>query len=143
MKRFSLRITCGLFIVVCLAGVVAVALKIDPIKSQERVGSTLVVRFESGLVTTNSLFLAMSPEVKAEVEKIEKEKVMKQTLADVIADTRQHIPETANLEDSQVAFLYLSQMKKNAERLLVNTATNTLEFLIGTGIREDLKGGGE
>ena len=143
MKNFKYRIVSLVFFAVCVAGAVAAAIKLDPIESQQRVGSTLVVRYESGLVTTNSLFLAMSPEIKKEINRIETEKAMSRTLGEVIADTRKNIPETAGLEDKAVAFLYLSQMKKDATTLSALSPTNTLEYLIGTGMREDLKKGNE
>lgn len=138
MKNFKYRIVSLVFFAVCVASAVAAAIKLDPIESQQRVGSTLVVRYESGLVTTNSLFLAMAPEVKRELKKIETQAMMQKTLAEVIADTRKNIPETAGLEDKAVAFLYLSQMKKDATTLSALSPTNTLEYLIGTGMREDL-----
>lgn len=143
MKNFKYRIVSLVFFAVCVAGTVAAVIKLDPIESQQRVGSTLVVRYESGLVTTNSLFLAMSPEIKKEINRIETEKAMSRTLGEVIADTRKNIPETAGLEDKVVAFLYLSQMKKDATTLSALSPTNTLEYLIGTGMREDLKKGNE
>lgn len=137
MKNFN-KIAALLFFTICIAGAVAAVVKLDPIMSQERVGTTIVVRYESGLVTTNSLFLAMSPEIKKEINRIETEKAMSRTLSAVIADTRNHIPETANLEDSAVAFLYLSQMQKEVESLKETASTNTIEYLIGAGMRQDL-----
>lgn len=45
----------------------ATAFAADPIVRQEREGTHLVVEYSSGRVETNSLFLAMSPQVKQAV----------------------------------------------------------------------------
>ena len=81
----------------------------------------------------------MAPEVKAEVDKIETSAMMSKTLTAVISDTKASIPETAELSDSQVALLYLSQMRKSASDLEPVAGTNTLEHLIGAGMRQDIK----
>ena len=57
----------------------------------------------------------------------------------IIRDTRANIPEVAPLSDIEIAALYLAQMAKNADALAAAAPTNTLEFLIGAGMREDIK----
>lgn len=56
----------------------------------------------------------------------------------IIADTRKNIPEVADMTDMEIAFLYLAQMVKSADVLLQYAPTNTLEYLIGTGMRIDI-----
>lgn len=55
-----------------------------------------------------------------------------------IADTRTNIAETAGLTDLQIAALYLSQLKRDAAPLSALAPTNTIEYLIGAGMRLDL-----
>lgn len=57
-----------------------------------------------------------------------------------IADTRTNIAETAGLTDLQIAALYLSQLKRDATPLSAIAPTNTIEYLIGAGMRLDLEG---
>ena len=108
------------------------------ITNQQRHGATLIVTYSDGSVKTNSLFLAMSPVVKRELARIEAETIMVKTLGAVVTDTRANIPETATLSDTTIAMLYLSQMSKDADALKTHAPTNTLEYLIGTGMRQDL-----
>lgn len=56
----------------------------------------------------------------------------------IVADTRKNIPEVADMTDMEIAFLYLAQMVKSADVLLQYAPTNTLEYLIGTGMRIDI-----
>lgn len=109
-----------------------------PIASQVRDGSELVVTYASGEVVRHPLFLAMSQEVKREVARAEASRTLERALASVIADTRASIPETAALSDVEVAGLYLAQMRKPADRLATAARTNTLEYLVGAGMRIDL-----
>ncbi len=55
-----------------------------------------------------------------------------------IADTRTNIAETASLTDLQIAALYLAQMHRDVTPLVGNVPTNTVEYLIGAGMRIDL-----
>lgn len=55
-----------------------------------------------------------------------------------IADTRTNIAETAGLTDLQIAALYLAQLKRDASPLAALAPTNTIEYLIGAGMRLDL-----
>lgn len=55
-----------------------------------------------------------------------------------IADTRTNIAETAGLTDLQIAALYLAQLKRDATPLSALAPTNTIEYLIGAGMRLDL-----
>ena len=59
-------------------------------------------------------------------------------LAAVLADTRSHIPEAARLSDLELAALYLAQMTKDASTLAAAAPSNTIEYLIGAGIRADI-----
>lgn len=56
-----------------------------------------------------------------------------------IADTRTNIAEVASLSDLEIASLYLSQLKRDASTLAELAPTNTIEYLIGAGIRLDLR----
>lgn len=56
-----------------------------------------------------------------------------------IADTRTNIAETAGLTDLQIAALYLAQLKRDATPLSALAPTNTIEYLIGAGMRLDLQ----
>ena len=58
-----------------------------------------------------------------------------------IADTRTNIVETADMTDEQIAGLYLQQMKRDVSPLVGRVPTNTVEFLIGAGMRMDIAGG--
>lgn len=55
-----------------------------------------------------------------------------------IADTRTNIAETAGLTDLQIAALYLAQMHRDVTPLVGRVPTNTVEYLIGAGMRIDL-----
>jgi hypothetical protein len=55
-----------------------------------------------------------------------------------IADTRTNIAETASLTDLQIAALYLAQMHRDVTPLVGRVPTNTVEYLIGAGMRIDL-----
>lgn len=63
-------------------------------------------------------------------------------LAAVIADTRANIPETATLTDLQVAALYLAQMQRDVSAYIGRVPTNTVEYLIGAGVRQSIAEGG-
>lgn len=56
-----------------------------------------------------------------------------------IVDTRSNITETAGLTDLQIAALYLAQLKRDATPLSALAPTNTIEYLIGAGMRLDLQ----
>lgn len=56
-----------------------------------------------------------------------------------IADTRTNIVEVASLSDLEIAALYLSQLKRDADTLAAFAPTNTIEYLIGAGIRLDIR----
>ena len=58
-----------------------------------------------------------------------------------IADTRTNIAETVGLTDLQIAALYLAQLKRDASPLAALAPTNTIEYLIGAGMRLDLTNG--
>lgn len=62
-------------------------------------------------------------------------------LADAIADTRTNIAEVATLTDLQIAALYLAQLKRDVTPLMGHVPTNTVEYLIGAGMRLDLADG--
>lgn len=67
-------------------------------------------------------------------------------LAAVVADSRANIPELRGLADIEVAMLYLRQMSKAGDELLraaqaLGAPTNTMEYLIGAGMRQDLAAG--
>ena len=59
-------------------------------------------------------------------------------LAAAIADTRTNIAEVATLTDLQIAALYLAQLKRDVTPLVGNVPTNTVEYLIGAGMRLDI-----
>ena len=63
-------------------------------------------------------------------------------LTPVIADSRANIPGLDGLTDTEVAVLYLLQMSKDADALKAFAPTNTLEYLVGAGIRQDLESKG-
>ena len=134
MKNVTLIFT----LVVGLA-IASIAASTGKIVRQERNGATLIISYADGTVVTNSLFLALSPDVKKELARIEAEAMMAKTLAGVIADTRSNISGARDLSDSQVALLYLSQMQKSSDHLEKIAPTNTLEYLIGAGMREDME----
>ena len=133
MKKTSLIMT-ALLAALAIAAFAAS----DKIVKQERRGATLIVRYESGRVETNSLFLAMSPDVKKELARINGERIIVDTIKNVAADTRSNIPEASALSDVEIAGLYLQQVKKSSDALESLAPTNTLEYLIGAGMRQDL-----
>ena len=57
----------------------------------------------------------------------------------VIEDTRANIPETAGMTDVEIAALYLKQMQKPYNELAKLAPTNSLEYLIGAGMRADIQ----
>lgn len=79
--------------------------------------------------------------ISNQVVRIRERGAAMQGLSAVIADTRASIPETADLTDSEISGLYLKQMKKNAGDLMEAAGTNSLEFIIGAGMRQDIKNG--
>lgn len=67
---------------------------------------------------------------------------MLEQLQAVIADTRTNIVECAEMSDVEIAILYLKQMQKKASEIGANS-TNTIEKIIGAGMREDIQEQGE
>lgn len=63
---------------------------------------------------------------------------MLEQLQAIIADTRTNIVECAKMSDVEIAILYLQQMQKKATDINAGS-TNTIERIIGDGIRADLK----
>lgn len=55
----------------------------------------------------------------------------------ILADTRKNIPECAKMSDVEIAMLYIQQMQKNTTD--INAATNSIEYIIGAGMREDIQ----
>lgn len=66
---------------------------------------------------------------------------LRAALASTIQDTRTNIVETAELTDEQIAGLYLRQMKRDVSPLVCRVPTNTVEYLIGAGMRIDIAEG--
>lgn len=62
--------------------------------------------------------------------------LMLQQFQRIIADTRSNIVECATMSDIEIAALYINQMSKSADQIVA--PTNTLEYLIGAGMREDI-----
>ena len=62
---------------------------------------------------------------------------MLEQLQAIIADTRTNIVECAKMSDVEIALLYLQQMQKKATDINVGS-TNTIERIIGAGMREDI-----
>lgn len=79
--------------------------------------------------------------ISNQVVRIRERGAAMQGLSAVIADTRASIPETSGMTDSEIAGLYLKQMKKNAVKLIDAAGTNLLEFVIGAGMRQDIENG--
>lgn len=69
--------------------------------------------------------------------------LMLEQLSAVIADTRTNIVECAEMSDVEIAILYLKQMQKQANKIENASATNTIEKIIGAGMREDIQEQGE
>lgn len=63
---------------------------------------------------------------------------MLEQLQAIIADTRTNIVECAELSDVEIALLYLQQMTKKANEINIG-GTNTIEKIIGAGMRDDIK----
>ena len=122
----------------CLVGSVMGA---DHIASQRREGSKIIVVYDSGRVSTNALFLAMSPEVKEAMHRRKEDAALLAGIRAVVADTKSNIVEASALSDMDVAGLYAAQMKKPVDALLPVAPTNTVEFIIGAGMRQDIGGG--
>lgn len=62
---------------------------------------------------------------------------MLEQLQAIIADTRTNIVECAKMSDVEIALLYLQQMPKKATDINVGS-TNTIERIIGAGMRQDI-----
>lgn len=60
-------------------------------------------------------------------------------LSAVIQDTRTNIVECAEMSDVEIAILYLKQMQKKASEIENTSSTNTIEKIIGAGMREDIQ----
>lgn len=87
-------------------------------------------------VSTNAMdSVAISNQVSA----IRERGAMLQGLSLVVADTRTNMPETVSLSDAEIAGLYIAQMPKEASDLLPTAKTNTIEHIIGAGMRQDLR----
>ncbi len=81
-----------------------------------------------------------SAAISNQVRSIRERAVMLDGLRAVIADTRANMPEAAELSDAEVAGLYMVQMRKPAPPLVEAAPTNTIEYAIGAGMRQDLRG---
>lgn len=82
---------------------------------------------------TNEVAVVVTRKLGSAPQPTELERMAKAALPAIIADTRENIPEVANLTDSEIAALYIAQMDKPA----TNTA-ETISHLIGRGMREDI-----
>lgn len=91
---------------------------------------------EAAIVTVPASFLKLTAEQKALATNDLAKAI--EPLNAIIEDTRKNIPEVASLSDMEIAFLYLAQMAKSADILLQYSPTNSLEYLIGTGMRMDI-----
>lgn len=58
-------------------------------------------------------------------------------LKKIIADTRTNIKECEKLSDIEIATLYIKQMQKKTTD--INATTNSIEYIIGAGMREDIQ----
>ena len=119
----------------------ALVMGADHIASQRREGAKVIVVYDSGRVSTNSLFLAMSPEVKEAMRRRKEDAALLAGIRSVVSDTKSNIVEASALSDVEVAGLYAAQMKKPVDALLSVAPTNTVEFIIGAGMRQDIGGG--
>ncbi len=88
-------------------------------------------------VSTNAMD---SVAISNQVAQIRERGIILQGLAAVVADTRSNMVEVASLSDAEVAGLYIAQMRKAADELLTTAKTNTIEHIIGAGMRQDLRG---
>lgn len=127
-----------IIMIAATAATACAAATTDHIVSQVRDGPRIIVTWESGAITTNALFLRMSPDVVADIERRREDAAMVAALRAVAADTRTNIPETASMRDTEIATLYLQQMRKSTTPLLELSPVDTVEYVIGTGIRQDL-----
>lgn len=125
-------------LIIFVAATACAAATTDHIVSQVRDGPRIIVTWESGNITTNALFLHMSPDVVADIERRREDAAMVAALRAVAADTRTNIPETASMRDTEIAGLYLAQMAKEVPALIEAAQTNTIEYAIGAGIRQDI-----
>ena len=125
-------------LIIIIAAMACAASAADHIVSQRRDGPRIVVTWESGNITTNNLFLAMHPNVVADIERRREDAEMVAALRSVITDTRSNITETAGMADIEIAGLYLAQMRKPVPPLIAAAPTNTIEHAIGTGMRHDI-----
>lgn len=125
-------------LIIFVAATACAAATTDHIVSQVRDGPRIIVTWESGAITTNALFLRMSPDVVADIERRREDAAMVAALRAVAADTRTNIPETASMRDTEIAGLYLAQMAKEVPALIEAAQTNTIEYAIGAGIRQDI-----
>lgn len=66
-----------------------------------------------------------------------KENLMLLQFQQIISDTRSNIVECATMSDIEIAALYINQMTKSTDQ--ITAPTNTLEYIIGAGMRADLK----
>lgn len=76
--------------------------------------------------------------ISNQVAQIRERGAMLLGLSAVAADTRTNIPETASMRDTEIAGLYLAQMAKEVPALIEAAQTNTIEYAIGAGIRQDI-----
>ena len=127
-----------IIMIAATAATVCAGATTDHIVSQVRDGPRIIVTWESGAITTNALFLRMSPDVVADIERRREDAAMVAALRAVAADTRTNIPETASMRDTEIAGLYLAQMAKEVPALIEAAQTNTIEYAIGAGIRQDI-----
>ena len=81
---------------------------------------------------------ADSAAISNSVQAIEQGAAILGRLGNVIDDTRASIPEAQELSSATIAELYLRQAKKTADELEAIAPTNSLEYLIGAGIRADI-----
>lgn len=76
--------------------------------------------------------------VSNEVARIRAKAVALKTFGAVLSDTRTNIAQTAELSDIDIARLYLRQTRKTSRELETIAPTNTIEYLIGAGMRQDI-----
>ena len=91
----------------------------------------------AGIISTNTLD---SIAISNQVQHIRERGAMLQGLSLVVADTRTNMPEAASLSDVEIAGLYTTQMNKSVVELLPIARSNTVEHVIGAGMRQDLRG---
>lgn len=81
-----------------------------------------------------------SAAISNQVLAIRERGMMLQGLAAVVEDTRTNIVEVADMPDATIAGLYIAQMGKRASDVTSHASTNTIEKLIGAGMRQDIRG---